>query len=328
MKHSFLRKFKAFPYAVVQKQALQQWNPLMKLSSERKRFYKKKSLFFSIEYGRSLNKRILWQVATPAFINSPFVPAQNVAKDLKIQGRRFLNLKGIQANKPNHVYKMKSLKPSSSFQYSWSLFRSLFFGKIWILNNPSLVPGVLWLTKSKKAQVAKMRAFAAVSDFVGKVNRRTLLQKMHKLWVGPLCFQTKPRIWSLVSGFDSLKSTVLLKSGFVPTTLIGSSFLLSEKASLNGFVPQKHAGYVYPGDFFSVHPVNGLLSLSKTLGQIFSYGPGKKVSVFEKAYWYSIYTMKPFIWLAGFYTYGKSRCYKKKKSIKKYKKGGFIQKIS
>lgn len=63
MKNQYKRKFKRYPMPTFQKISLQQWNVFSKTKNRYKRFFNSKFRFFSLEIGRPLSKRVLWQVS-------------------------------------------------------------------------------------------------------------------------------------------------------------------------------------------------------------------------------------------------------------------------
>jgi hypothetical protein len=317
MKYSNQRKYKAFPYAVVQKKGNQQWNPLTKLSYNRKRFFKNKSRFFSMEYGRSLSKRILWQIAVPqpnSFLqkNFRFYEDAKLNKIKKMQKKvhtKEYNLK-LQSSFPKkkgfetYPQKTKILRSVfytnrvlHPFSQTWVTFRSIFFGKMWVLNNPSLVPGVVRPVKSKKMLLAKLRAFKGLTRLVGNSNKKVLVKFLNKLW--NLSPKTTPSLWSVASGLESLKTAVLIKSGFLFTIPAAFDNLSRGAIFVNGEGPlessKKSLSLSYPGDVFK---------MNNKLEKLFIYGPTTKKTETEKNVMNSIYLVKPFLWLFSFYNYG------------------------
>lgn len=296
MKKNGLFKFKKFPYGTPQKRKFfQPWNPLVKLSKDLKKLTQKKARFFSLELGRSLPKRILWQVALPSF---------SIEK-----------------------------KAGSSLVYlpsSWTLFRSLFFGRMWMLNNPSLVPGVTWPVKSKKFLLAKMRAFQTLSHLIGKGKKSFFLKNFMKLW--NLSSPTLPFLWSFARSLDSLKSSVCVQSGMFSNLPESFQQLASLKVQLNGWTLHKSQRFQYVADFWTKHPLEFILKWKASpilevpfhksfFGKLFISGPSfahekkntlvpnlnKKDSFSrekEKTSYLSMYSVKPFIWLASFYKDG------------------------
>lgn len=352
MKYSNIRKYKIFPYAAVQKKGNIQWNPLAKLSYNRKRFFKNKSRFFSMEYGRSLSKRILWQIAVPEpnpflqqnfiFNEEPCVPCTQDAKQKKMKRTQkkvhtkeynlkfqsiFPKKKGFQAypqkTKLISVYYRNTVLPNHPFSQTWVTFRSIFFGKMWVLNNPSLVPGVVRPVKSKKILLAKLRAFKGLTHLVGNSNQKVLVKFLNKLW--NLSPKTATSLWSIASGLESLKTAVLIKSGFLLTIPAVFDNLSRGAIFINGEGPlgssQKSLSFSYPGD---------ILKMNNKLEKLFIYGPTTKKTETEKNVIYSIYLIKPFLWLSSFYNYGNVLDFfgkqKKLPSKHRYSKKRFVRK--
>lgn len=290
MKYLNQGKNKAFPYAVVRKKATQQWDYLRKLSNKEKRLYKNKSRFYSLEYGRSLSKRVLWQIAALkpfSGIGEKNLFSENPKKQTFFQKTSRLKTPAAATSEKKPVFLNQS-----SLSKPWPVFRSILFGKMWMLYNPALVPGVVWPTKNKKSRVAKIRAFKTVEHLVGKSNVNFLTQNLQKLWN---LSSTTPSLWSLASGLGSLKTHLLLKSGFACTIPGAFSLISGGKLLLNGSPEKKGLGFYYPGDFISIKNSHSL-----TLGNIFSYGTKK--TRFSLT---SVNSVLPFIWLSSFYKYGK-----------------------
>lgn len=290
-----LPKLKRFPLATPQKKAAQQWSSLLKLSVQRQRFFKNQTRFFSIEYGMSLPKRLFWQIA---ICQTPKGGAfENTGSDVSV-----------------------FLPKTPSLEHPWNVFRSVFFGKMWILNNPSLVPGVVWPMKSQKGGVAKIRALKALSHLIGKKQKKWLLENFQSFW--NLSHQTKPMLWTFASSLDSLKTNVLLKSGWAGTVPAAFHLVTHQKSVWNGFFPEKTFGFTYFGDcvqFFPKNPKNFETFLSEML----TYGLTKQGS---------LNLMKPFLWFVPFFQNQKKSSFSKNKtsfffSMKKGKNFGNIQKM-
>lgn len=448
MTHSNLRKKKAVPYPIVQKQSVQQWSYLKQLSSEQKRVFRNKFRFFSLEYKRPFSKRIVWQMAT----HKPLVPKQmqtnlsfnqrfpqralrqepfsflgktqlwkvsyfwgasqfrgisqlkKVSASLEMsqgpslidEGRnrglkglsslkgkkQFLGLKQFDYKKRSQLNKhlkrwrlSLGLKPFESlgpkalgllkrtqetsqltkhsvksrrtfsltpklypFTQSWTVFRSLLFGNLRTLNNPSIVPGSVWLVKRKRLLVARMRAFRAMRHLLGNSGLKFVNQTFQKLW--KLSAQTTPSLWSLARGIDSLQTSVFLKSNFVSTLTAASNLISQGNCSLNGRPIQKSRSFIYPGDCLRVtlkepfyekeqhidplkmglyqQPLwfdpqrissglsrlplqhQNLIEKDRTfaLGTLLTYGPNTERST-------PINAVNPFVWLNSFYSSGK-----------------------
>lgn len=271
-------KYKLFPYATTVKKPTQQWNHLLKLSAQKKRFFKNKTRFFSMEFGRSLPKRLFWQIA-----QTPF--------DEKNLGLGTVNSFQTKSSFPQ-FFTHPRFAGFEKFQHNWTIFRSLFFGKMWMLNNPSLVPGVVWPVKSKKILVAKMRAFKALCHLTGKGNLSFILRNTQKLWASTN--NTKPSLWCVASGLDSLKANSLMKTGFVPTFQTGFHWISYGKVSMNGFVDKKGLSFYYPGDFIQI-------SKKTVFSSLFNSGPRFQSLAISKKNTNSIYTAKTFLWLSSFF---------------------------
>lgn len=255
-----IRKFTRIPYGTVLKNANSPMRLLKKLSYKQKKKYKQMNRLFSLELGRALPKRVIWQISTPFAQNSEMLG--------KIQ-------------KTN----------------SWSMFRSAFFGKMWLLNNASAVPGVVWPTKSKKFLVAKMKAFKAFSLSTGGLNQKFLVKNLQKAYAQSFHSSNQSFLWKMASSFDSLQSSFFLKTGFFGTFTATGDALRFKKILFNGSIHLKEKSFMYPGDL-SFFPEK-----SNFFAQAFSQGPlsSKK----------PIYATKPFLWLCtNFY---KSAVFKIKK---------------
>lgn len=286
-----------FPLPVRQKQTRQQGFPLRKLTVKQKLFYRKSQRVFSLEYGRYLQKRILWKIVNGQKLANPKRVPQPTVRTL------FLNaFHHVEQNKQNLLTKIyhSLLKPSklpftksspnkmpllasanARMTTKMKTFHAMVLHKKWQLDNASLVPGMVWPLKSKRVLVAKMRAFKSLSHLVQARNQYVFTKMLQKLW--NLQSQTKPSVWSVASGIDSLKAQVLLKAGFVPTYSAGKHV-------------EKHTRFYYPGDWISSDP--------KQLSLLFHAGP--KVVFLKKdpksrRHVHSIYSKTPFLWAARFY---------------------------
>ena len=262
MKRCYTQKRRLFPMAVIQKKPFQPWNPLAKLSKTYKRLYKSKGRFFSLEYGRSLSKRILWQVAIPLSLQNP---------------------------------------------QPWSLFKTMLVGKLWVFNNPSLVPGVVWPVKSKKRLVTQLRALKALGHLVGKKHQRFLFKMVQKCH--HLANPTLPFLWSMVVGLDALKTSVLLKTAWVSTLPISFKQFSSGEIQMNGKKHQNRLGknlhFSYLADWFQSMHLFALKPRANLFGNLFSTGGARKVSSqADLGVYYSMYRNKPFVWLKDFYKKG------------------------
>lgn len=304
-------KYKLFPYATTMKKPTQQWNHLLKLSPQKKRLFKSKARFFSMEFGRSLPKRIFWQIAQTGFkkdnsflTNSFQIPQTRFKKD-----------------KNNTL--LPKVSTFTKFSHSWSVFRSLFFGKMWMLNNPALVPGVVWPVKSKKIRMAKMRAFKALCHLTGKGNLSFVVSQAQKLWASTN--RTKPSLWFLASSMDSLKANYLMKSGFVPTIYTGHHWVSYGNILHNGFLDKKSMRFYYPGDFVQITKENSLTAF-------FNSGPRYQSLPTSQKNGVSVYSTTAFLWLSPFFQKKISPFFKTKKSSfyasKKLKYTGFPKKYN
>ncbi len=283
MKTLTINKYKLFPYATTIKKPTQQWNHLLKLSPQKKRLFKNKTRLFSMEFGRSLSKRIFWQIAQTGFKeNNNF-----------LTNFLFLQKQNNEYTKPT----LPGLTELAKFSQNWTIFRSLFFGKMWMLNNPSLVPGVVWPVKSKKILIAKMRAFKTLCHLTGKGNLSFVVRNAQKLWTS--ANNTKPSLWFLASSMDSLKANYLMKSGFVPTIQTGHHWISYGNVLLNGFVHKKSMSFYYPGDFIQVTKGN-------IFSTLFNSGPRYQSLSISKKNTNSIYSTKTFIWVSPFFKNKKS----------------------
>lgn len=282
MKTPTMNKYKLFPYATTMKKPTQQWNHLLKLSPQKKRLFKNKTRFFSMEFGRSLSKRIFWQIAQTGF---------------KENNNFLANFLFSKKHNSNTNPTLPGFTELAKFNQNWTVFRSLFFGKMWMLNNPSLVPGVVWPVKSKKILIAKMRAFKTLCHLTGKGNLSFVVRNAQKLWTSTN--NTKPSLWFLASSMDSLKANYLMKSGFVPTIQTGHHWISYGNVLLNGFVHKKNRSFYYPGDFIQVAKGN-------IFSTLFNTGPRFQSLSISKKNINSIYTAKAFFWVSPFFKNNKS----------------------
>jgi hypothetical protein len=290
MKSHFIAKFKSYPLATSQKKAEQPWNSLLKLSQARKRFYKNQGRFFPMELNRSVSKRIFWQMAIPI---------------------------------PLHLYQMKPMAPGHMrfvknlvFNHPWSVFRSLFFGKMWMLNHPSLVPGMIWPTKSKKVLLAKMRAFKALCQLVGKARKRFIMKHFQKS--SALSGSTQPMIWSFASSLDCLGPNFLLKCGYYPTLSPAIQSVSHSQWMLNGFLSSKRLNFVYVGDFFQMTPHTMKLP-SLMFSNLFTLHSGKHLCS-QKGQCF--FKTKPVFWLSSFFM-DPVKQISEKKSVKQFLRSRF-----
>jgi hypothetical protein len=325
MKSLYLRQKKAFPLATSLKKANQQWNPMRTLSKAEKKLFKNKFSFFSMEYGRSLPKRLLWQIA----IAKPGTNPGEVDSGVTHESFSFSNGVAAEVN----LKQKKNSRPGppvTPFQQNWAVFRFVFFGKMWMLNNPSLVPGLVWPVKRKKTVLAKLRAWKAMSQLVGQSNLHFLKQNLQKLWNLPS--HLIPSLWSLASGLDSLKTNLVLKSGLAGN--LPSAYHLVSRGHyfLNGLPCKKSLGFNYPGDVISLpmptlpqtcvgfkNPSMGS-GTEKTkflkpahlfpfqepgpawvLSRLFTHGPTRPSKKGLPAQ-----CVSPFLWMASFYHQGKA----------------------
>ena len=328
MKNKILHKKKAFPLATHLKKTDQQWDLGRKLSFKEKRLFKNKIKFYSMEYGRSLSKKLLWEIATVSSRNDEHISQLFSFSPQKTE-KKGTNLED---SIPQRI---------APFQQSWTLFRSIFFGKMWSLNNPSLVPGLVWPIKSKKTYLAKLRAWKALSQLTGKTNLKYLKNNLQMLWNLPT--HLVPSRWSLAAGLDSIKTSTLLKSGWVVTHPTAFNEISCGHYSLNGVRSNKSLGFNYPGDFFSMSflesipktnmPIMENMSTQKS-SPFFSHQSIKTALVFGKLFNSSparIFKQQnlsqssvlPFLWTSSFYQDGivvniqGQRGMKNKRSFKK-----------
>ena len=256
MKLTFKRQYPLAVRGANLKQTRQQGSPLRKLTLKQKGFSRKTQRVFSLEYGKYLQKRILWKI--------------------------------VSTNNPISFPKTLLTK--------FKTFHSKILSKKWLLDNMTLAPGVVWPLKNKKYLVAKMRAFKTLSHLVQARNLKVLIQTIQKLWN---LQATKPSVWTVASGVDSLKAHVFLKSGLIPTGAAAQTVRpLSKTLSL------RKQTFVYPGDFCSFDSNPAFL-----WSLLFSSGPTtlfqikkKNLRVYKRPT--SIYTGSLFQWVAFFYKNG------------------------
>jgi len=271
------RRLKSFPYATVQKRKTQPWTSLLTFSVEKKRLWKNQTRLFSMEYGRALSKRLFWQMA----LRKHFETSKNPLNSKKLLNQQWIPL-----------------------QHPWGLFRSIFFAKMWLLNNPSLVPGVVWPVKSKKIHLAKMRAFQALSHLTGKNSRDFVLRILQKFW--NLSKQTTPSLWSVAQGLESLKTHYLMKSGLVRSIPVASHWIQQGKIIVNGLLTSQTRSFQYPGDLMVVQSLDKFNNYC-FFETLLAYGilkPGRHSQAKDTNLngSISVYTVQPFLWLHGFFS--------------------------
>lgn len=275
-----IRKFTPFPYGVINKHSHTSWRFLNKFTPNQKSKFKQKNRLFSLELGRSLPKRVIWQTA--------------LAKNANL---------GNIINNHNKPITLK-LNPN----YSWRVFTSAFFGKIWLLNNPSAVPGIAWPTKSKKILLAKIKAFKALSLSAGKLKTAFIIKNLQKFYKNSFSVQSISTLWHMAGSFDCLKNTFFYKLGFFASVQSAFHKTRSNTVLFNGFSNNQSLNFVYPGDFVTI-------TEKSIFTELFSFG--------KKTNYSSIYTVKPFLWLSTFYKpmskYNKQKVYNKKSIFLKKK---------
>jgi hypothetical protein len=250
------RKFKLFPYAHPYKKAGQMWSPLLKMSKARKRMFNHRNRFFSMEYRRSLPKRLFWQMTLPT------------------------------------LHPSTSTAGSLVMQHPWPTFRALFFGKMWMLKNPSLVPGVVWPVKSKKYLLAKIHASQALTHLVGKASQKWMKKVLQKLWA--LSSPTRSSLWLVAGGLDTLMNNFLLKSGVVNSLPSAYHLLTYKKLKTNGFTSNQKLAFAYPGDLIQWKD-------SFYLSKVLNGGPEKQAFQQQNYHPTSVHGLKVFGWLRPFY---------------------------
>ena len=230
------RYYLPFPYATVQKNYNTSMFFLKKLKQKPK--FKQKNRVFSLELGRSLSKRVLWQTALSAGVES-FHKKENLTQN--------------------------------SLSFSWKSFRVAFFAKIALLKNASVVPGAIWPTKSKKMLLVKMKAFKAFSFLFGKEKASFGVKNLQKIFANSFSMPTRSFLWNIAGGFDSLKAPLFYKSAFSPT--LGNSFqrLNSRQVRYNGFVKNKTLSFAYPGDFAKAFFPNTFFANNFSFGKITTF---------------------------------------------------------
>ena len=210
------------------------------------------------------------------------------------------------------LWKIVSTNRPTSFPKTllmkFKTFHSKILSKKWLLDNMTLAPGVVWPLKNKKFLVAKMRAFKTLSHLVQARNLKVLIQTIQKLWN---LQTTKPSVWGVASGVDSLKAHVLLKSGLAPTRSAANA-LSAPRAQAASQLPEtlstRKQTFVYPGDFCSFDSNPAFL-----WSLLFSAGPTKVFQIKKKNRRAaqsahkrptSIHTANLFQWVAFFYKNG------------------------
>lgn len=262
------RKLTGLPYGTVLKYPKNPMRLLLKLSTKQQNTYKQKNRVFSLELGRSLPKRVVWQVSVPFF--------------------------------KNHAVFEKILKSSS-----WSVFRSAFFGKMWLLNNASVVPGIVWPTKSQKSLIAKMKAVKALRLTLGSLKSGLFIKHLQKVYAQSFSAAHQSSLWKMASSLECLKASFFTKLGFFQTPASAKNMIRLNLGSGEGFHVGNSQMFVYPGDF------NMLTKKSDFFAQIFSTGSGMHN--------HSVYANQPFLWLSHNF-YNLRRVYPKKKNFDRFKK--------
>lgn len=240
MKASIFYKFKAFSYPTAQKITFyQQWNPLRKLSRPNKRIFRGRNRLFSIDSSRPLPKEIFLKIVHSL---------ERVNVSLK---DRYITSFKSEINLPPQCKKFNFLSyhlvNSLRKTYSWNIFRYIFLKKMWILSNPSLVPGIARPFRFKKMNIIKIRALKGLTHLIGSCNLQFIFFLVKKSWNMPN--QVVPFFWNLPRTVDSLKSNVFLKLGLVHTIPITRELISRQKVYFNGFVNTKVQHFVYPGDY-------------------------------------------------------------------------------
>nr|YP_009944749.1 ribosomal protein S4 [Ankistrodesmus falcatus]QMS48918.1 ribosomal protein S4 [Ankistrodesmus falcatus] len=178
---------------------------------------------------------------------------------------------------------------------------------MWMLYDPSLVPGITWPVKHKKMLLAKMRAYKALSQLMGKPQKKYLATNLQKF--ASISNQTTPILWSIAGGLESQKTSVLVKSNFVCTLPAASYSISIGNFTVNGQTMQKSLGFNYAGDILSYNVMANndsenlagkKQSFSSFFSKVFSYGPLKSTGSPIP-----MNAVQPFLWLSSFYNYGK-----------------------
>lgn len=262
------RKLTGLPYGTILKYPKSPMRLLLKLSAKQKNTYKQKNRIFSLELGRSLPKRVVWQLSVPFF--------------------------------KNHTVLEKILKSCS-----WSIFRSAFFGKMWLLNNASVVPGIVWPTKSQKSFIAKMKAMKALRLSLGYLKTGKFIKHLQKIYSHSFSKPWNSSLWDMASSLESLKGSFFVKHGFFQTPATVKNMLRSNHNSSPGFPIGNSKMFVYPGDF------NTFPEKSEFFAQTFSMGPLMQNN--------SVCANPPFLWLSNSF-YNPQRVFPKKKLSNRFKK--------
>lgn len=270
MKVSIFYKFKAFPYASPKKIVFyQQWNPLRKLSRQKKYIFRGRNRIFSIESKYPLPKAIFLKMVT-AFgfkqSNFTFFKWHQDQTNTQIICDNSNQWKLLSFSNPmNKSTKMKMKTPFLNYSYylvnsvrkayswDWNIFKYVFLKKIWILYNPSLVPGISRPFKYKKNNLIKIRALKGLNHLVGKCNLKFLFFILAKSWNMSNFTVTVPFIWNFSRTVDSLKANILLKIGVVRTTPMARAIISNQKilTNVNGFTNPKILNVAYTGDYFN-----------------------------------------------------------------------------
>lgn len=261
-------KLTGLPYGTVLKYPKSPMRLLLKLSAKQKNIYKQKNRIFSLELGRSLPKRVVWQVSVPFF--------------------------------KNHTVLQKTVKSCS-----WSVFRSAFFGKMWLLNNASVVPGIVWPTKSQKSLIAKMKAMKALRLSIGSLKTGKFIKHLQKVYSHSFSKARNSSFWDMASSLECLKGSFFVKHGFFQTSACVKNMLRYNQKTSPGFPIGNSNTFVYPGDF------NTFPEKSDFFAQTFSTGP-----LMQKN---SVCANQPFLWLSNSF-YNPYGALPKKKLSNRFKK--------
>lgn len=252
MQTTFKGSYHGFPYPNTQKRkSYQLWSSVLKIPAKRQRFFKNKHRLFSVDYGRSLPKRLFWQVSFCAT--------------------------------------KTGWQQTPELQRPWFVFRYSLLGKPWILSNPSLVPGIVWPVKRKKYVLSQLRAWKGLCHLLAKGSQDRILARLQKLWTS----HSQPALWNVAAGLDSLKTSLLLKGGFVSTLPAGFHGIHHGRVLLNGFAAKKTFSFVYPGDWLQGDPCS--------FARLFNGGPLQQDYRWANKQPASLYTTKVFYWLLPFY---------------------------
>lgn len=274
------RKMKACPSPSGYGYLRQQPWPTARLTKRHKRFFKKKSLLYSTELRRSAPKRLFLKISTPLATKTPWSSSLSLPLVASRFGTRFLPRINATLTKESqgvtsgvdggtgvytpststslgidsaHLFSLLfSGKKSNWKQIKSSLFamRTRLSRRIWFLDNPAAVPGVLTPYKAKWLHRRKRKAIRSLNIWLGRVPLSFLVK------VCQLSTQMNKvgKTWAVVQSLESYGPSVVTKSGWTPHLLPSRQWIQHNKVLLNGFSVKRAWTRFQPGDVVAIHP--------------------------------------------------------------------------